>query len=60
MLRQIVPVEFDIEHVDSTFKFGQNRGAELMRGAAAGLEAGGTPGSETLALAALMRDAADA
>lgn len=60
MLRQIVPVEFDIEHVDSTFKFGQNRGAELMRGAAAGLEAGGTPGSETLALAALMREAADA
>jgi transcriptional regulator len=60
MLRQIVPVEFDIEHVDSTFKFGQNRGAELMRGAVAGLEAGGTPGSETLALAALMRDAADA
>ena len=60
MMRQIVPAEFEIEQVDSTFKFGQNRGAALMQGAAAGLEAGGTPGSETLALAALMRAAADA
>jgi transcriptional regulator len=60
MMRQIVPAEFTIEHVDSTFKFGQNRGVGQMLGAAAGLEAGGTPGSETLALAALMRAAADA
>jgi len=60
LLRQIVPVEFDIAHVDSTFKFGQNRGASQVVNAAKGLEAGGTPGSETLALAALMRAAADA
>jgi predicted FMN-binding regulatory protein PaiB len=59
-MRQIVPAELTIVHVDSTFKFGQNRGASQILNAAAGLAAGGTPGSETLALAALMRAAADA
>lgn len=60
MMRQIVPVRLEIGHVDSTFKLGQNRGASLRVNAAAALEAGGTPGSETLALAALMRGATDA
>lgn len=60
MMRQIVPVEMTIESIDSTFKLGQNRGASLRLGAAAALERGGTPGLETLALARLMRDAADA
>lgn len=60
MLRQIVPASFAIEHVDSTFKLGQNRGASLRINAAATLEAGGTPGTETAALAALMREASDA
>jgi transcriptional regulator len=60
MMRQIVPAELTIEHVESTFKFGQNRGTSQILNAAAGLAAGGTPGSETLALAALMRAAADA
>jgi transcriptional regulator len=60
MLRQIVPVELTVETVDSTFKLNQNRGAFARNNAAAALEAGGTPGMETLALAALMREAPDA
>ncbi|HUS54364.1 MAG TPA: FMN-binding negative transcriptional regulator [Thermohalobaculum sp.] len=60
MLRQIVPVEMIVEAVESTFKLNQNRGAFARNNAATALEAGGTPGSETLALAALMREAPDA
>lgn len=59
MLRQIVPVEMTVETVDSTFKLNQNRGAAARNSAAAALEAGGTPGMETAALAALMRGVAD-
>jgi transcriptional regulator len=55
MLRQIVPVEMEIETVDSTFKLNQNGAANARLGAASGLAAGGTPGMETAALAALMR-----
>lgn len=55
MLRQIVPVEMPIEAVASTFKLNQNRSAAAREGAAAALAAGGTPGLETAALAALMR-----
>ncbi len=59
LLRQIVPVEMTIETVDSTFKLNQNGADSSRLGAAAGLAAGGTPGMETAALAALMRDAGD-
>lgn len=55
MLRQIVPVEMPIEAVASTFKLNQNRSAAAREGAAAALAAGGTPGLETAALAALMQ-----
>jgi transcriptional regulator len=54
-LRQIVPVEMRIAGVASTFKLNQNRSAPARAGAAAALAAGGTPGLETAALAALMR-----
>ncbi len=57
MLRQIVPVEMAIEAIDSTFKLNQNGPASSRLGAAAALAAGGTPGMETAALAALMREA---
>lgn len=59
MLRQIVPVEMSVEALDSTFKLNQNRGEAARENAAAALEAGGTPGMETRALAALMRTAGD-
>ncbi len=59
LLRQIVPVEMAIETVDSTFKLNQNGAASARLGAAAGLAQGGTPGMETAALAALMREAGD-
>ncbi len=59
MLRQIVPVEMAIETVDSTFKLNQNGAASARLGAAAALAEGGTPGMETQALAALMREAGD-
>ncbi|MFQ5565254.1 MAG: FMN-binding negative transcriptional regulator [Paracoccaceae bacterium] len=57
LMRQIVPVEMEIESVDSTFKLNQNGPDSSRLGAAAGLAAGGTPGMETAALAALMREA---
>lgn len=60
MLRQIVPVEMEIDAIDSTFKLNQNRGEPARLNAAHALEQGGTPGQETLALAALMREARDA
>ena len=56
LLRQIVPVEMTIETVESTFKLNQNGTDSARLGAAAGLAAGGTPGLETQALAALMRE----
>ena len=57
MMRRIVPIELSIESVDSTFKLNQNRSAAARAGAAAALAAGGTPGMETRALAALMEEA---
>ena len=57
MMRQIVPIELSIESVDSTFKLNQNRSGTARAGAAAALAAGGTPGMETRALAALMEEA---
>lgn len=59
LLRQIVPVEMTVAKVDSTFKLNQNRGAHARLNAAAALQAGGTPGMETAALAALMREVND-
>ncbi len=59
LLRQIVPVEMTVEAIDSTFKLNQNRADSSRLGAAAGLAAGGTPGMETQALAALMRAAGE-
>ncbi len=56
LLRQIVPVEMTIESVDSTFKLNQNGPASARLGAAAALAEGGTPGMETAALVALMRE----
>ena len=56
-LRQIVPVEMTVESVESTFKLNQNRSERARAGAAAALAAGGTPGLETEALAALMQEA---
>ncbi len=60
MMRQIVPVEMTIETVDSTFKLSQNGADSSRLGAVSGLEPGGTPGMETAALAAMMREAGDA
>ena len=57
-MRLIVPIEMSIETVDSTFKLNQNRSDTARAGAAAALAAGGTPGMETRALAALMRETA--
>ena len=57
MMRQIVPVEMTVETADSTFKLSQNGAGSSRLGAVAGLAAGGTPGMETAALAALMREA---
>ena len=56
MMRQIVPIEMSVETVDSTFKLNQNRSDTARAGAAATLTAGGTPGMETRALAALMEE----
>jgi transcriptional regulator len=60
MMRQIVPVEMTIETIGSTFKLSQNGADSSRLGAAEGLAGGGTPGMETAALAALMREAGDA
>lgn len=59
MMRTILPVEMAIERVESTVKLNQNRTASARAGAIAAIEAGGTPGQETAALAALMRGVAD-
>lgn len=56
LMRMIVPCRFDILAVDGTWKLAQNKPEAARRGAAAGLEAAGI-GTETAALAALMRDA---
>ena len=53
-MRVIVPIEMSIETTDSTFKLNQNRSDTARAGAAAVLAAGGTPGMETRALAAMM------
>ena len=55
-MRVIAPIEMSIESTDSTFKLNQNRSDTARAGAAAALAAGGTPGMETRALAALMRE----
>lgn len=57
LMRAIVPVEMLVSEVHSTFKLNQNKDPSARLGAAVALDAGGTPGSETRALAALMRDA---
>ena len=57
MMRQIVPIELSVDTVDSTFKLNQNRSDSARASAAAALAAGGTPGTETRALAARMREA---
>ena len=57
MMRQIIPIELSVDTVDSTFKLNQNRSDTARAGAAAALAAGGTPGMETRALAALMEEA---
>ena len=56
MMRQIIPIEMSVDTVESTFKLNQNRSDSARAGAAAALAAGGTPGMETRALAALMED----
>lgn len=54
MARQIVPVHFEVQEVDSTFKLSQNKSHPDRNGAIAGLE--NTPiGSEIAALADLMK-----
>lgn len=58
-LRQIVPVELTVTGIASTFKLNQNRSAGARAGAAEALARGGTPGLETVALAALMRSAGE-
>ncbi|MEM9781612.1 MAG: FMN-binding negative transcriptional regulator [Pseudomonadota bacterium] len=55
MMRTIVPVVLTVERVDSTFKLNQNRTVTARERAASAIAAGGTPGHETAALAALMR-----
>jgi transcriptional regulator len=55
MMRSVVAVEFSISKVESTVKLNQNREPSERAGAAAAIAAGGTPGMETAALAALMR-----
>ena len=57
MMRQIIPIELSVDTVDSTFKLNQNRSDSARAGAAAALAAGDTPGMETRALAARMREA---
>ena len=57
MMRQIIPIELSVDTVDSTFKLNQNRSDSARAGAAAALAEGGTPGMETRALAARMREA---
>lgn len=59
MMRTIVPWELTVTGVESTFKLNQNRAEAAREGAAAALAAGGTPGSETATLAALMRAVGD-
>ncbi|MEM6489683.1 MAG: FMN-binding negative transcriptional regulator [Pseudomonadota bacterium] len=55
MMRTIVPVRLAVAGVESTVKLNQNRSAAARAGAADAIAAGGTPGQETAALAALMR-----
>lgn len=57
MMRSIVPVRLAVSSVASTIKLNQNRSESARLGAADALAAGGTPGSETAALATLMRNA---
>ena len=58
MMRRIIPIEFSVDTVDSTFKLNQNRSDSARARAAAALAAGGTPGMETPDLAARMYKAA--
>ena len=57
MMRQIIPIEMSVDTVDGTFKMNQNRSDTARAGAAAALAAGGGPGMEPRALAALMEEA---
>lgn len=55
MMRSILPVEMQLERVESTFKLNQNRTPTARAGAAARIAEGRSPGQETAALAELMR-----
>ena len=54
MMQHIIPIEMSVRSVDSTFKLNQNRSEIARTGVTKALAAGGTPGMETRALAALM------
>lgn len=54
LMRVILPFEFEITRIDSTFKLGQNKSQDAIHGAAEGLEGSGI-GSDQDTLAALMR-----
>jgi len=56
LLRMIVPCRMRIEAVDGTWKLSQNKAEAVRLGASEGVGASGF-GTETQALAALMRDA---
>ncbi|MEO1531429.1 MAG: FMN-binding negative transcriptional regulator [Pseudomonadota bacterium] len=60
MMRSILPFALEITGVESTVKLNQNRSDSARRGAADAIAAGGTPGMETAAIAAMMRALDDA
>ncbi|MEO1776114.1 MAG: FMN-binding negative transcriptional regulator [Pseudomonadota bacterium] len=55
MMRQILPVEMRVDSIASTVKLNQNRSDAARHGAAAAIAAGGTPGLQTVEIAAMMR-----
>jgi transcriptional regulator len=55
MMRMILPFRLAVADVAGTWKLNQNKPEAARLGAASGVE-GGTPGAETAALAALMRE----
>lgn len=54
MMRAIIPIRLSVESVDGTWKLSQNKPEAARLGAAEGVAAG-TPGQDTAAIAALMR-----
>ncbi|MEM6944769.1 MAG: FMN-binding negative transcriptional regulator [Pseudomonadota bacterium] len=59
MMRAILPVVLEISSIESTVKLNQNRSATARTGAADAIAAGGTPGQETAAIAAMMHAVED-